>query len=887
MAAEKLGAYILDHDEKSFIVSNNKLQEIEYSSGKAVVGGEDKSELLDRDYKNYIDFKLSFDELNFKNNEEAIEKLQAVAEDISKIEIKKNNKSVTSIKQMRIDDTFHNLNRKQQRKEIENFVEEQYKDSKVIGTPEIKAWKKAKDGWGNDVVKMKLKKNYLRTQSMNDSIISIHTKSRDEMQQKENYKVKPHIHLTIDRNNNWGRKYAYLKQELSQVIRKHNLTSSHNVDIKRDRSSKEYKEYRILKDRLSSFSWVVNKHEEGKYIIDQLQQYERNEKSVKLNNVEEKLNKYLELGGSYDFARKLQINLKEKLNIEIDVKEPKSYKEAAKNIEQGNYKQIINEVRSQALNGEKISERYKEFAKEVLNKEQPNMRELATARGIKTAVKNRGYQLDRNFNKVIDKQTINRFCDKEIKVIERLEKNKVKQKVKGKVKDRNYLSQDRLRKDLKKAGIKDCKKAFGASEVAIVFQSNEKYIRNSLEKDKFLAASEVKKEINSMELDISASWKDKIADKIYKEQAPVFEKEKEMKEVNNKLKNLKQQRASAARSLNRLQSTCKKIGFELKNFTNDNSREELLDEINESSNKIKAGISILLTIYRNQAAPNKFKKAKRIAANQSKKKMNNWDQYFVREEKNIRKITDAADKNKIIVKNIKKLQQGYKVTTVKPIDQIENYKKIKDHVNKLDNLIRQSEYKLKNNIENESTTNLYKMKKQKKILVDKLDKREKEYSKGIKLKTETYKFKAEDSEKVFEILGQRKVMNKKIYKFDKGISKFDSNIDDRIDDCKVDIKHLEREKGNIDDGGLLGKITGKSRKAKNKRKSIDKKITAKKAKLEKMTKIRARLENLKEKRSNCFSIIHSGKNKLREFKKKTKESKVHNITKARDRGRSR
>ncbi|OEG62269.1 MAG: hypothetical protein BHK79_07075 [Halanaerobium sp. MDAL1] len=886
MATEKLGAYILDHDEKSFIVSNNQLQQIEYSSSKVMVAGEERNDLLHKDYNNYIDFKLSFDELNFKNEDAAVEKLEAVAADISKIKRENHIKKDTWHKQFRITDEFDSLSDVEKNKAVKNLVDDNYKDSDRE-IPKVRSYERTQDGWDKEIIKVKLERNYNKNLNLNDSIISIHTKSRDEVKGKENYKVKPHIHLTINRNNNWGRKYAYLKQELSQVIRKHNLTSSHNVDIKRDRSGKDYKEYRILKDRLSSFSWVVNKHEEGKYIIKQLQQYERNDKSVKLNNVEEKLNRYIELGGSYDFARKLQTNLKEKLNFEIDIKEPQEYKEASKNIEQGNYKQIINKVRSQALNGERISEKYKEFAKEVLSKDEVDIKELAASRGIQAAVKNRGYHLDRDFNKVIDRQKINRLCDKEVKVIDRIEKKEKYNQVKEKIDAREYLNQDKLRKDLKAAGIDDCKKTFGASEVAVVFQGKEEYIRNNLKNDKFLAASEVKEEIEAMKIDISDTWKDKIADKIYKEQAPVFEKEKEMKEVNNKLKNLKQQRASAARSLNRLQSTCKKIGFELKNFTNDNSREELLDEINESSNKIKAGISILLTIYRNQAAPNKFKKAKRIAANQSKKKMNNWDQYFVREEKNIRKITDAADKNKIIVKNIKKLQQGYKVTTVKPIDQIENYKKIKDHVNKLDNLIRQSEYKLKNNIENESTTNLYKMKKQKKILVDKLDKREKEYSKGIKLKTETYKFKAEDSEKVFEILGQRKVMNKKIYKFDKGISKFDSNIDDRIDDCKVDIKHLEREKGNIDDGGLLGKITGKSRKAKNKRKSIDKKITAKKAKLEKMTKIRARLENLKEKRSNCFSIIHSGKNKLREFKKKTKESKVHNITKARDRGRSR
>jgi hypothetical protein len=825
MATEKLGAYILDHDEKSFIVSNNQLQQIEYSSSKVMVAGEERNDLLHKDYNNYIDFKLSFDELNFKNEDAAVEKLEAVAADISKIKRENHIKKDTWHKQFRITDEFDSLSDVEKNKAVKNLVDDNYKDSDRE-IPKVRSYERTQDGWDKEIIKVKLERNYNKNLNLNDSIISIHTKSRDEVKGKENYKVKPHIHLTINRNNNWGRKYAYLKQELSQVIRKHNLTSSHNVDIKRDRSGKDYKEYRILKDRLSSFSWVVNKHEEGKYIIKQLQQYERNDKSVKLNNVEEKLNRYIELGGSYDFARKLQTNLKEKLNFEIDIKEPQEYKEASKNIEQGNYKQIINKVRSQALNGERISEKYKEFAKEVLNKEQPNMRELATARGIKTAVKNRGYQLDRNFNKVIDKQTINRFCDKEIKVIERLEKNKVKQKVKGKVKDRNYLSQDRLRKDLKKAGIKDCKKAFGASEVAIVFQSNEKYIRNNLEKDKFLAASEVKKEIEAMELDISASWKDKIADKIYKEQAPVFEKEKEMKEVNNKLKNLKQQRASAARSLNRLQSTCKKIGFELKNFTNDNSREELLDEINESSNKIKAGISILLAIYRQQEAASKFKKVKNIASKESKKELNNWDKYFAKEETNIKKIEAAAKESKVEIKDIKKLKEGYQVTADSEV---------------------------------------------------------------IKDKSCKIKFKMEDAEAALNAFGIKQAAYKRVRESEQKINQFPKKIiyESEKDKIESKIKELKKEKENINAGGLLGRITGKHKKAKTKKRELEKKIAAEKAKLNKLDKKINKLEKLKKERLEYFDYIDAADIKLKELKNKTKESKIKNINKKRERHRTR
>ena len=92
-------------------------------------------------------------------------------------------------------------------------------------------------------------------------------------------------------------------------------------------------------------------------------------------------------------------------------------------------------------------------SKEVLNKDEINIKELAAARGIQAAVKNRGYHLDRDFNKVIDRQKINRLCDKEVKVIDRIEKKEKYNQVKEKIDAREYLNQDKLRKDLKAAGI--------------------------------------------------------------------------------------------------------------------------------------------------------------------------------------------------------------------------------------------------------------------------------------------------------------------------------------------------------------------------------------------------------------------------------------------------
>src|SRR5690554_7558815 len=88
MPAESLGTYILDHDEKSFYIDNGQLKEIEYSSGEVFVEGQERNDILNRNYNNYIDFKFSFDELNFESEEQAIEKLSELAGDISKIDRK-------------------------------------------------------------------------------------------------------------------------------------------------------------------------------------------------------------------------------------------------------------------------------------------------------------------------------------------------------------------------------------------------------------------------------------------------------------------------------------------------------------------------------------------------------------------------------------------------------------------------------------------------------------------------------------------------------------------------------------------------------------------------------------------------------------------------------
>ncbi|WP_027338539.1 hypothetical protein [Halonatronum saccharophilum] len=563
MAALKLGSYILDHDKKSFLIEDGEVKEIEYSSGGEVkVEGENRSELLEIDNNKYKDFKISFDELNFENEEESVTKLEKLSKDIAGIEINKTNKTVTSHKKMRIDNGFDKLSAGEQQIQVRKYIQEEYKGNEKLPGVQVLSWERAKDGWGNEVVDIKLKKRYGRVENMEGNIISIHTQSREEaLKGESNYKVKPHIHITIPKNNNWGKDFCYLRKEINNKLVDHELTSSDNSH-KYDKSNKTYGEYKTLKDRLSNFSWVVAKHEDPYYAMKQLNQY-RGKNCITLDNVEFKVNRYLELGGSFDFARKLQTNLKEKLDIDIALKAPESYLKAEQNIKEGNHRAIITDVCQRAIRGEKISERYKEYAKEVLNTKpevNDNDKDYHTARAIRDIVRTRGYKLDRNWNKVIDKDKINEIAEHYKAEIDRSE---VRQRLEGKIENREYLNQSELREDLKQAGVKDITEVSDLSESAIVFQSNEKYIKENLDYSQIdspiTAYKEIKVQIKAMSLNITEKWENKIAYKICEEKGYINKAKEKIKAkidraraVNSSYQGLKQSYKEARKKMKEL-----------------------------------------------------------------------------------------------------------------------------------------------------------------------------------------------------------------------------------------------------------------------------------------------------------------------------------------------
>lgn len=516
MAAKKLGKYILDHDDKTYFINGNNAHRIIYSNNEVIINNENKSEILERNHHKYVDFKFSFDELNFTDRDNVIEKLDDLIEDISKIEIN-NPKKSSWIKQFDIPENYDELDDIEKKRYINNIVNNYFgNDDK--GIPEIVDYKIDINKKRKEILKVKLRRTYDRKISLDDSLISIHTKAGNDNNFEE-YKIKPHIHIIIDKNKALGKDFSKLRKDLYDLFKKHELTASNNTYIQKDRNSEEYKEYRILKDRLSSFSWVISKHEEKEYIIKQLNQYNRNSKCVKLDNIEEKLNRYLKLDGSYDFARKIQINLKEKLDIDIELKAPKSYLRAEKNIQEGNYKEIITEVRNQALNGEKISEKYKEYAIEILQKDNVDIRELATAKAIKEVIKNRGFTYNKNYSKVIDEKKINAICDNYIERVSNISSKEMQNIVYKKIIDKNYIDQEDLRKDLRKAEIKNIKETIGLSEVKIIFEGTEKYIKDNLKfNNKNKSSKDIKEQIKEMNLNISEKWISQITYKIQLEE---------------------------------------------------------------------------------------------------------------------------------------------------------------------------------------------------------------------------------------------------------------------------------------------------------------------------------------------------------------------------------
>lgn len=825
----KLGSYILGHDEKSFYISNGKAEEINYSSStqKAVVNGTG-IKLQDRTSEKYLDYKITFDELNFEDHYQAVEKLEEVAKDIAKININKANKSTIDNKQIRINESFDNLSQREKALKVREQIKNHYKNNDKVIDNKVLAWERDKDGWGNEIVNVRVKKYYGRTENMEKNIISIHTKSSDETHNSNNnYKIKPHLHITIPRNHNWGKNLCYLEQTLSQILTEHNLTSSRN-GFRHNKAAENYSEYRTLKDRLSNFSWVVAKHENPLYAKKKLNQY-RGENAITLSNVENRLNRYLELGGSVDFAKKLQMNLENKFDMQIDIKLPENYQIAEQNIEQGNYKKIINEVRNNALNGEKISEKYKNYANEVLNNNKDinnlyEIKDMVTAKAIKEIVKSRGYKLDHNFNKIIDRVKINGVADHEIEKIEHI-------KLTEKIANREYLNQNELRDDIKRAGITDVSEVSHLSPSAITFQSNEKFVRENINID-WYSISEIKDIRNEVEniknWDTSEGYKEQISKKIY------WERFNDIKEIaiNN-------------------------IDFDDIDFLN------AFENINNKINNLDLDISeemknqIIGSIYKEKIDNDKVKEAYRKKYKDKAEKIKALKNSYKQIKGSIKALKDnlnnLTEDGSNPLKEIEKLFKEMKselnqISSVITkayinIKQWENMLQRADNLfNKLDINITQTENKL-NTLSNQLK------KKKSKTKTNRLRETKEKLNKEIKTIEKSYKSKEKDLDNIE--VGIKEVENK-------------------IEEFKDEIRNIKKEKEST-----IKKVFGNPEQEKKERiDEIKEKVKKEKNKLEK------HIKNYKEIEEN-LKDLKDYKNKLKDRADKI-EDKIIEENKSKD-----
>lgn len=475
-----MATYVLDHDEKSFFIKNGAVNELRYESktGDMYINNRLNNEIKTIDYDKYLDFKFSFHDINFENEKEAKEVLEDIARDISQISKDTSYKKSWNRQIKLTGDREKDLN-KVQRKEAKMAE----KNIEILSKEKV-----FNEDENREIIKYKVEKTYNRESNLNDSIISIHTHSRQEkVDGEKSYNVKPHIHILFPKKNYFGKKLSYLRTSISNIVNERGVSSSLNTDIQRTAS--EYKEYKILKDRLSNFSWVVAKHKDKKYLLRQLNKEKYNNKySVNLNNVEEKINRYLKLGGSYDFARKIKINLKNKLDRELNLDVPEDYLEAQRLLEDKNYSKIIDYIHDKIVNREKLSEKFVEFAQKVNHQDKVDIKDAQLAKYIKKAYKCRGFKQDYTFNKIINQTKLNYLASRHKKRIENIinQKKHMQQvkEFKNYLNKNKFISKESLNFLINKYDIKDFEKVTGEKYVNFVYKNNKEHIKEYLSRKK-------------------------------------------------------------------------------------------------------------------------------------------------------------------------------------------------------------------------------------------------------------------------------------------------------------------------------------------------------------------------------------------------------------------
>ena len=516
-----LATYILDHSELNFYKNKEDLtaftynvtdektesfmQDLAVSENKESIDARETfmQNLEERNSKKNINFKFSFDELNFQNKEEAVEKLETVIREISKLEF----------------DISYNRNWEKNVKLTGNQEEDQEKMEKVekkLEEKNIKIISKdiGKNKKGETVMKYQVEKRYAKFSNFDKSLFSIHTEGKNTSKG-----VKPHIHIVSPRKY-FGKNNSLLKKEISRICKENKIISSLNTQVKHkglllDKSN----EYRVLKDRLSNFSWVVAKHQDPKYIIQQFSKIERiqskDKNIVTLKNVEDKLNKFLNYGGSYSFALKLQEDVKNKLGIDLTVNTPKEYLEAEKLIETSDYDKIGNYIKDKVMAGEKVSEKFREFANE--HKNSPDERKILSDY-IKNQFVNSGFTYNDKFQKVIDRNEVKNTHKEFNQEIKELARDREIVSFELIYDAKEYTHEKELKIDMKKHGIskEELQKITGKTIPQIIFNGIESTV-NSSDLDKVLDKKEYMQRFENVDFKVNDKWKEQLFQNAMKE----------------------------------------------------------------------------------------------------------------------------------------------------------------------------------------------------------------------------------------------------------------------------------------------------------------------------------------------------------------------------------
>jgi len=453
-------------------------------------------DLADSDYKKNIDFKFSFDEINFRDKTDIVEKLGTVIKEISKLEFDISYKKSWE----------KNVKLTGKQEEDQAKIE---KAEKKLEDKNIKVLSKeiGENEKGDTVMKYQVEKKYAKFSNFDKSLFSIHTEGKNTSKG-----VKPHIHIVSPRKY-FGKNNSLLKKEISRICKENKIISSLNTQVKHkgillDKSN----EYRVLKDRLSNFSWVVAKHQDPKYIIQQFSKIERikskDKNIITLKNVEKKLNKFLDYGGSFSFALKLKEDLSSKLGINLKVKTPKEFIEAEKIMNTKDFLKIAGYIKDQVMSGEKVSEYFRDVANDLKGSER--LEDKLMAEYIKDQFINSGFTYNDKFQKVIDRSEVkNTFkqLKKDYRGLDRVrEINDFKEAIKYR-----YLTEKDLKEDMKDYNIKksELQEITGKTIPQIIFEGIENNV-NQYALDHVFNKRDYMQRFDSLEFKVNDKWKEQM-----------------------------------------------------------------------------------------------------------------------------------------------------------------------------------------------------------------------------------------------------------------------------------------------------------------------------------------------------------------------------------------